>query len=99
MNAFGAGSLPIGGRITLDTRVSKVTLPVVGGYEALAAAGAFDDPTTTVGATVPPTLPLAPGAPATFGPFTPGVAREYTASTTATIVSTAGDAALTSSDP
>ena len=29
----------------------------------------------------------------------PGVAREYTASTTANVISTAGDAALTVSDP
>ena len=39
------------------------------------------------------------GAPATFGPFTAGRNQEYTASTTATITTTAGDAALTYSDP
>ena len=39
------------------------------------------------------------GAPASFGAFTPGVARDYTASTTATVISTAGDAALTVADP
>ena len=38
------------------------------------------------------------GAPATFGAFTPGVAREYTASTTANVISTAGDATLTVAD-
>lgn len=53
----------------------------------------------TVGGTVPPTLSLALGAPATFAPFTPGVAREYTAATTATVTSTAGEAALAVSDP
>ena len=53
----------------------------------------------TVGGSVPPTLSLALGAPASFGPFTPGVAKDYTASTTATVTSTAGDATLTSSDP
>ncbi|RKQ90279.1 amidase [Solirubrobacter pauli] len=52
-----------------------------------------------VGGTVPATLSLTLGAPATFAPFAPGVDREYTASTDATIVSTAGDAALTVSDP
>ena len=31
--------------------------------------------------------------------FTPGVAREYTATTTATVISTAGDAMLSASDP
>jgi hypothetical protein len=53
----------------------------------------------TVGGSVPPTLSLALGAPASFGPFTPGVAKDYAASTTATVTSTAGDATLTSSDP
>src|SRR4051795_13337558 len=48
---------------------------------------------------VPATLSLSLGAPATFGAFVPGVAHEYTASTTATVISTAGDATLTSSDP
>ena len=54
---------------------SKVTLPIVGGYAALAAAGAFTDPTAPVGGTVPATLSLTLGAPATFGAFTPGVGR------------------------
>jgi zinc carboxypeptidase len=52
-----------------------------------------------VGGTVPATLSLALGAPASFGPFAPGVAKDYTASTTATVISTAGDATLTASDP
>jgi hypothetical protein len=54
---------------------------------------------TPVGGTVSATLSLALGAPASFGAFTPGVARTYTASTTATVTSTAGDAALTASGP
>ncbi len=52
-----------------------------------------------VGGTVPATLSLSLGPPASFGAFVAGVAREYTASTTATVVSTASDAALTVSDP
>ena len=36
------------------------------------------------------------GAPASFGAFTPGVTRDYTATTTATVISTAGDALLRS---
>ena len=48
-----------------------------------------------VGGTVPATLSLTLGAHASFGAFQPGVAREYTASTTANVISTAGDAALT----
>ena len=53
----------------------------------------------SVGGTVPATLSLTLGAPAAFGAFTPGLARTYTASTTATVVSTAGDGALSVSDP
>jgi peptidoglycan/xylan/chitin deacetylase (PgdA/CDA1 family) len=49
--------------------------------------------------TVPATLALTLGAPATFGAFTPGVTRVYTASTTANVVSTAGDATLSFSEP
>jgi hypothetical protein len=47
-----------------------------------------------VGGTVPATLSLKLGAAPAFGPFTPGVAKDYFASTTATVTSTAGDAAL-----
>jgi hypothetical protein len=52
-----------------------------------------------VSGTVAPTLALALGAPASFGPFTPGVDKTYSASTTATVTSTAGNALLTVSDP
>jgi hypothetical protein len=53
----------------------------------------------TVGAAVPATLWLALGSPASFGPFTAGVDKDYTASTMADVVSSAGDAALTVSEP
>jgi hypothetical protein len=53
---------------------------------------------TSPGATVPATLALGMGTPATFGAFTPGVARDYTATTTANVVSTAGDARLSVAD-
>ncbi|WP_053226544.1 CocE/NonD family hydrolase [Solirubrobacter soli] len=164
--------------ITLDTKLSKVSLPIVGGYDAAVAAGAFvpetvapeigaapditvdsASPTTTVtyatpavtdnedpspdisctpasgttfhvgqtivtctasdangntstksftvtvrgtlavGASVPATLALTLGAPATFGAFTAGVQKEYTAATSANVISTAGDAALKVADP
>ncbi|MDA0162108.1 amidase [Solirubrobacter ginsenosidimutans] len=55
--------------------------------------------TAPVGGQVPATLALTMGAPATFGAFTPGIAKDYTATTTANVISTAGDAALTVSDP
>ena len=54
---------------------------------------------TPIGGTVAATLSLALGAPATFGAFSPGVAREYTAGTTANVISTAGEATLTVTDP
>jgi PKD repeat protein len=53
----------------------------------------------SAGASVPATLSLSLGAAAGFGAFTPGVAKTYTASTTANVISTAGDAALSVSDP
>ncbi|MDA0185332.1 S8 family serine peptidase [Solirubrobacter phytolaccae] len=52
-----------------------------------------------VSGTVPATLSLTLGAPATFPAFTPGVAQEYTATTKATVLSTAGNATLTVADP
>ncbi|MDA0163248.1 hypothetical protein OM076_23440 [Solirubrobacter ginsenosidimutans] len=61
------------------------------------------DPVTTipggVGGTVPATLALSVVSPVTFGAFTPGLAKDYTTSTTATVISTAGDAGLSVSDP
>ncbi|WP_028061974.1 M14 family zinc carboxypeptidase [Solirubrobacter soli] len=53
----------------------------------------------SVGGTVGATLSLAMGAPASFGTFTPGVAKSYSASTQATVISTAGDATLSVADP
>jgi hypothetical protein len=52
-----------------------------------------------VGGTVAATLSLTLGGPASFGAFTPGVAGDYTASTSANVISTAGDAALSVADP
>jgi hypothetical protein len=52
-----------------------------------------------VGATVAPTLALTLGSAPSFGAFTPGVARDYTTSTPATVITTAGEAALSVADP
>jgi hypothetical protein len=53
-----------------------------------------------VAGTVPATLSLTLGAtPPTFGAFTPGVTKDYTASMAADVISSAGDAALSVSDP
>src|SRR3954454_21367855 len=56
-------------------------------------------PTGDVGGTVPATLSLVLGPAASFGAFTPGLGKDYTAATTATVTSTAGDATLSVSDP
>ncbi|HEX5620360.1 MAG TPA: hypothetical protein VFX51_18205 [Solirubrobacteraceae bacterium] len=58
-----------------------------------------DDAEGTVSGSVPGTLSLTIGAPASFGAFTAGVAREYAASTTANVISSAGDATLSVADP
>jgi hypothetical protein len=52
-----------------------------------------------VGGTVAATLSLTLSGNASFGTFTPGVEHTYTASTTADVISTAGNAALSVSDP
>ena len=53
----------------------------------------------TVGGSVGATLSLTLGAPVQFGAFTPGITKPYLASTTATVISTAGDATLSVADP
>ena len=53
----------------------------------------------TAGGSVPATLALTIGSAAAFGAFTPGVDRDYDASTIATVISAAGDAALSVTDP
>ena len=54
---------------------------------------------STCGGSVPPTLSLTLGTPAAFGPFTPGVDGTYNASTTANVISSAGDGVLSVADP
>ncbi|MDA0168415.1 alpha/beta hydrolase-fold protein [Solirubrobacter taibaiensis] len=53
----------------------------------------------TVGGSVPATLSLTLGLPASLGAFVPGRDATYTAQTTANVVSSAGDAALSVSEP
>ena len=88
-----------GTQLTVDTAQSNVSLPIVGGGAVFASATGNAYVEAPVGGTVPATLSLTMGAAATFGAFAPGVAKEYTATTTATVVSTAGDATLSVSDP
>ena len=88
------------------TNFSDVLIGILGPRKATGLQGALDaknahdaclarTPEGGVGGAVPATLALTLGGPASFGAFTPGVAKDYTASTTANVVSTAGDAALT----
>jgi hypothetical protein len=58
-----------------------------------------DEVTGGAGGAVSATLSLTTGVPATFGAFTPGLNNDYTATTTANVISTAGDAALSVADP
>jgi M6 family metalloprotease-like protein len=79
----GTGSVTL--RATSESDPSK---------SAVAVCGSGD-----VGGTVPATLSLTLGTPAAFGAFKPGETMDYTASTTANVVSTAGDATLSVADP
>jgi hypothetical protein len=70
------------------------------GHEVLTASQAAESILVTpvvsvpIGGTVPSTLALSLGGPATLGSFVPGVDREYTAATTATVTSTMQEATL-----
>jgi hypothetical protein len=100
-----------GQSVTVPVSVSRAAGAVPSGTVTLTAKSVSDEsktatatcavaaPSTQVSGTVPATLSLEAGAPATFGAFLPGVGKEYTASTVANVISTAGDATLTVSDP
>ena len=88
-----------GTQLTLDLAGSSITLPIVGGAKALSLATGGDLEEAPVTGTVPATLSLTLGAPASFGAFTPGVMRDYMATTSGNVVSTAGDATLSVADP
>jgi hypothetical protein len=55
--------------------------------------------TVPVGGETPATLNLTLGSPASFSPFIPGLSRDYSTSMTASVTSTAENAALTVADP
>jgi beta-glucosidase len=82
---YGARRLWVGDSSAVkDLPLSATTTPIPAGSGA----------TAPVGGSVPATLGLTLGAQPTFGAFTAGVARDYSATTTATVTSSAGDAAL-----
>ncbi|HEY6890499.1 MAG TPA: M14 family metallopeptidase, partial [Solirubrobacter sp.] len=80
--------------ITATDAVGNVTVKTVN-YRVLDAVNTGG----TVGGSVGATLGLTLGAAPAFGAFTPGIDKDYTAATTATVVSTAGDATLSVADP
>jgi beta-glucosidase len=88
LSDYGARTISVGDADAV------ASLPLTGTITPLTSAAQG-----TVTGTVPATLSLTLGAPATFGAFTPGVDKDYTASTTANVISTAGDATLSVSDP
>jgi hypothetical protein len=83
----------LGNGLTVAAPAAKV---VPAGYRLAPGVPAIAD--GGVGGSVPATLTLTLGAPASFGAFAPGVSQTYTAGTTANVISTAGDAALSVAD-
>jgi X-Pro dipeptidyl-peptidase len=67
--------------------------------QVVQTVSAYTSQTGGVSGAVPATLSLTLGGSASFGTFLPGADHVYETSTTADVVSTAGDAALTVSDP
>jgi hypothetical protein len=97
VNDFGGAT----NLVTIDLATGVITNKgsSVAALDALAWGGCPPPPQTNVSGTVPATLSLTLGPAATFGAFTPGVTRPYLAGTTANVISTAGDALLSVSDP
>jgi hypothetical protein len=107
---FFAGNTALGAPVPVTGRTATLTVPnTLGGttitarysgdafYNASVSSTAYaaTSASSAVGGTVPATLALTLGAPATFGAFVPGKDATYTASMSANVVSTAGDATLT----
>jgi uncharacterized repeat protein (TIGR01451 family) len=78
----------------------RLTAVLVAGPLVLAPAAAHAQTAPgDVNGSVPSTLALTIGAPASFGSFVPGVAQDYGASMSANVISTAGGATLSVTDP
>ena len=97
VNDFGGAT----NLVTIDTASGAITDKgaSITALDAIAWGGCPPPPQVTAGGTVAATLSLSLGSPATFGTFTAGAARDYLASTTANVISTAGDAAISVADP
>jgi len=98
-----------GETVQVPVYIEKATGAAANGNVTLTATSESDPTKTmsascsttggTVGGSVPATLALTMGTPASFGPFTPGAQKDYFATTAATVISTAGDATLSVADP
>ena len=84
----------LGNGVAVATPAAKVVPP---GYRLSRDYATYVD--GGVGGSVPAALALTVNGAATFGSFLPGKAQDYTASTTANVISTAGDATLSVTDP
>ena len=95
-----ARALPLPVTVAAGQTLKWIATDFKGNISAVSSKvlGTVDVP-GTVGGSVPATLALTFNGPATFGAFTPGVAKEYTASTDLNVISTAGDATLSVSTP
>ena len=90
LNNYGSRRIWVGDSSAgADLPLTSTTTPIPAGSGA----------TGGVGGDVPATLSLTLGPAASFGAFTAGVTRDYSASMTANVISTAGDGALSVSDP
>jgi M6 family metalloprotease-like protein len=107
LNALTA--VKFGESVSVPVYVTRATNASAAGTVSLTATSESDPSQTqtavcglssgSVGGTVPATLALTMGTPASFGTFLPGVGKDYAASTSANVISTAGDAALSVADP
>ena len=95
-----ARALPLPVQVAAGQTLKWIATDFKGNISAVSSKvlGTVDVP-GTIGGSVPATLALTFNGPATFGPFTPGVAKEYTTSTDLNVISTAGDATLSVSTP
>jgi uncharacterized protein (TIGR03118 family) len=89
---FGGGAANSGPKTTLFYTAGP-------NGEFAGAFGRIEANPLSVGGTVPATLSLTLGQPASFGSFAPATPMDYTAMTTADVLSTAGNATLAVSDP
>ena len=96
-----AAVTPASSALTSDAEHQLLTGHVAAAVAELASAAGFASTEAggSVSGTVPATLSLTLGPAAAFGPFTPGVAHDYLATTPGAVTSTAGDATLSVSDP